>query len=84
MKVISNLDESHVSGMVGMKAELEEVEKRMMERMSIHNSLKTVKGNKWGNSWRGMWGCLRLRAVLQPPSHQVNTKVIYHLRHSPM
>ena len=46
-----------------MKAELEEVEKRMMERMSIYNSLKTVKGNKWGNSWRGMWGCLRLRAV---------------------
>lgn len=28
MKVINDLDESHVCGMVGMKAEMEEVEKR--------------------------------------------------------
>lgn len=27
MKVINDLDESHVCGMVGMKAEMEEVEK---------------------------------------------------------
>lgn len=35
MKVIDDLDESHVFGMVGMKAEMEEVEKRNDGNMGI-------------------------------------------------
>lgn len=35
MKVINDLDESHVFGMVGMKAEMEEVEKRNDGNMGI-------------------------------------------------
>lgn len=48
MKVVNDLDKSHVSGMVGMRAELEAVEKRMMETMSIDNSSKSVKGSRNG------------------------------------
>lgn len=47
MRVINDLDKSHISGMMGMRAEMEEIEKRMME-MLIDNSSKSVKRNKRG------------------------------------
>lgn len=37
MKITNDLDKSHISGMVGMKVELKEIEKRMMETMSVDN-----------------------------------------------
>lgn len=49
MKVINDLDKSHVSGMMVVKAELEEVEKRMVEINSVlNNSLKSVKETEMG------------------------------------
>lgn len=63
MKVINDLDKSHVSGLVGMNAESEEVRKRMAETMSVGNYSKSVKGNKWDSSWRELWSYIRLTAV---------------------
>lgn len=48
IKFINDFDKSYISGMVGMKFVLVEVEKRMMEIMSIDNFLKSVKGNRNG------------------------------------
>lgn len=45
MSVVNDLDKSHIRGMMGMRAEMEEIEKRMME-MYIDNSSKSVKRNK--------------------------------------
>lgn len=47
MRVVNDLDKSHIRGMMEMRAEMEEIEKRMME-MYIDNSSKSVKRNKWG------------------------------------